>query len=573
MLARVQRCQALQLRDARAMKRSPIDAFKQQGRPLTDATRAQCQQLGWTAVAGNSTSFAYGADSNLTSEGFPTSNSGNSGVAYTYDHDDQVTDTTMNDSAIWTTSPYTYDEASLTRNADEQIGSTQAGSSSPIDYSYDPDSRLTSGIGSNYTYDAASRLTSQTTSSGPPNLTYDSDNELCASDTSSPSCSSPASTTTIYGYTTAGERCFSSVDPSTSDSGTSPPTSSGTSIYQWDQAGDLTCLSNQNAATNCASPGSSNTTTYTYNGAGLRIGEETHTATYVFTWDTLGSTPNLLADGHDYYLYGPGSTPIEQVDESSGASIYLASDTQGVKVTINSDGTEDGSVAYDSYGNPTTGAGTNFGFAGAYTDPNGLIYLINRYYDPSTGQFLSLDPIASVSNQPYGYANENPANEDDTSGLCSVPSGDPEQPFTFTHAGPCTAGENAIINAQAVAICEGTSIYAGEASGGGGIGFQFNVVQGLEGGVNFLRGLGNSVVKSVDFIVHNASLHSLNPSFSVSPCLLLAIPTTPLSSRTSRQVLLAATLQNLVLIPPRSSSTRRPKFSPLTFTFISLRCA
>jgi RHS repeat-associated protein len=30
-----------------------------------------------------------------------------------------------------------------------------------------------------------------------------------------------------------------------------------------------------------------------------------------------------------------------------------------------------------------------FGFAGGYTDPTDLIYLIHRYYDPSTGQFIS----------------------------------------------------------------------------------------------------------------------------------------------------------------------------------------
>jgi RHS repeat-associated protein len=44
---------------------------------------------------------------------------------------------------------------------------------------------------------------------------------------------------------------------------------------------------------------------------------------------------------------------------------------------------------------PTTDgltATTAFGYAGGYTDPDGLIYLINRYYDPATGQFTSVDP-------------------------------------------------------------------------------------------------------------------------------------------------------------------------------------
>jgi len=44
---------------------------------------------------------------------------------------------------------------------------------------------------------------------------------------------------------------------------------------------------------------------------------------------------------------------------------------------------------------------------------------VGRYYDPATSQFLSVDPLVDVTQQPYGYANENPANESDPSGLWS----------------------------------------------------------------------------------------------------------------------------------------------------------
>jgi RHS repeat-associated protein len=42
---------------------------------------------------------------------------------------------------------------------------------------------------------------------------------------------------------------------------------------------------------------------------------------------------------------------------------------------------------YDSYGNPCTSCTSfsSFGFEGGYTDQTGLIYLIDRYYDPTTG--------------------------------------------------------------------------------------------------------------------------------------------------------------------------------------------
>jgi RHS repeat-associated protein len=35
-------------------------------------------------------------------------------------------------------------------------------------------------------------------------------------------------------------------------------------------------------------------------------------------------------------------------------------------------------------------------FAGGYADPTELIYLVNRYYNPATGQFTSVDPLASA---------------------------------------------------------------------------------------------------------------------------------------------------------------------------------
>lgn len=87
-----------------------------------------------------------------------------------------------------------------------------------------------------------------------------------------------------------------------------------------------------------------------------------------------------------------------------------------------STGTVTASYDYDAYGNPTVLSGslsaTPFGFAGAYSDTeSGLLYLINRYYDPTTGQFLSVDPDVAQTGQPYGYVGEDPMNEVDPLGL------------------------------------------------------------------------------------------------------------------------------------------------------------
>ncbi|MCU1493592.1 MAG: hypothetical protein JWO62_1356 [Acidimicrobiaceae bacterium] len=41
---------------------------------------------------------------------------------------------------------------------------------------------------------------------------------------------------------------------------------------------------------------------------------------------------------------------------------------------------------------------------------------INRYYDPGTGQFLSVDPLVDQTGLPYGYTGGNPVNYTDASG-------------------------------------------------------------------------------------------------------------------------------------------------------------
>ena len=92
-------------------------------------------------------------------------------------------------------------------------------------------------------------------------------------------------------------------------------------------------------------------------------------------------------------------------------------------------------ASYDAYGQVITGGLSNvtpFGYAGGYTDPTGLIYLVNRYYDPSTGQFLSVDPLVAITGEPYAYVGGDPVNGSDPLGLWwCMPQG---------ASGPCPTG-------------------------------------------------------------------------------------------------------------------------------------
>ena len=47
--------------------------------------------------------------------------------------------------------------------------------------------------------------------------------------------------------------------------------------------------------------------------------------------------------------------------------------------------------------------------------------VVDRYYDPQTGQFLSVDPLIEQTEQAYIYVNDNPVNGTDPTGLAPKP--------------------------------------------------------------------------------------------------------------------------------------------------------
>ena len=127
----------------------------------------------------------------------------------------------------------------------------------------------------------------------------------------------------------------------------------------------------------------------------------------------------------DYYVYGASGVPTEQISVATGTAIYLYTDQLGsVRMEVSATGAVIGSQSYSDYGTVSSTSGTDptpFGFAGGYTDATGLIYLINRYYDPATGQFVSVDPLVGVTGAAYGYAGGNPVSNVDPHGLCDAP--------------------------------------------------------------------------------------------------------------------------------------------------------
>jgi RHS repeat-associated protein len=111
----------------------------------------------------------------------------------------------------------------------------------------------------------------------------------------------------------------------------------------------------------------------------------------------------------------------------AGTRHYYYTDPQGtVLAKADAQGNIIASYDYAPYGTQALGtAPSGPGYTGHVNDPDtGLVYMQARYYDPSTGRFLSADPAGpSPGNlfnfNRYDYANNNPINHTDPDGRCA----------------------------------------------------------------------------------------------------------------------------------------------------------
>ena len=304
-------------------------------------------------------------------------------------------------------------------NADNltSIGSNQG--STPIDsftYGVDGNSQVTSvtstGVPADnhtYTYNSLNQIAnvdSTTTynydqANNPTQLTsnyqgFDTANQLCwtlpSAPTGTPTCASPPAGATTYNYDSRGNR-------------TSVTTSASTTSLGYDQASRLTSY-----GTN---------TSYTYNGDGLRMTKTTGAVTEDYTYD---QNDKILVDGATSYIYGPRGLPLEQITNSGTVTWYHHDRLGSTRPLTNSAGAVVGTFTYSPYGVLIASTGTSstpLGYAGEYMDnESDYLYLINRYYDPATGEFLSVDPLQSTTLAKYVYVDDDPLNGADPYGLC-----------------------------------------------------------------------------------------------------------------------------------------------------------
>ena len=165
--------------------------------------------------------------------------------------------------------------------------------------------------------------------------------------------------------------------------------------------------------------GESSTRRYFVYFAGVPICE-LNASGYIIATNTFG--PTGLVSRHEYTVNSNGGVTGSQ-------HFYYTFDPLGHVCQIqNAGGTVIASLAYDAYGQPISGSGTNptpYGYggqAGYYTDPEtNLILCSLRYYDPSTGRWLNRDPIGyGGGRNVYAYCGGNPVGRLDAWGLMSL---------------------------------------------------------------------------------------------------------------------------------------------------------
>ncbi len=345
------------------------------------------------------TRFTYDEDSALKKVTFPSETKDED--AYTYNDADQISEVKM------TKSTETLAALVYTRDNDGQVKKTTAKGlpgAEVTENTYDENNRLTKYGSTEYKYDADNNPTAEGSSTN----TYNEGDEL------------EKSTGETYTYDELGERTKAT------------PEKGPATTYGYDQEGNLISIERPKEGET-----SEIKDTDTYNGENLRTSQTIAGTTSYLAWDMTETLPLVLSDSTNSYIYGP-SAPIEQINNTTGTVTYLHHDQAGsTRLLTGSTGKTEGSYSYGAYGTPEHSgtATTPLGYDGQYTSSDtGLIYLRNRVYDPSTAQFLTVDPAVSITREPYVYGGDNPVNRRDPDGLSA--EGLEGVPCYFPFCGP-----------------------------------------------------------------------------------------------------------------------------------------
>jgi RHS repeat-associated protein len=347
---------------------------------------------------GKSSSYSYDPAGNRTGLAYPNGTS----VSYSYDINNRLTNLSHN-ATVGQMAAYSY-----------TLGAT--GNRTKIDES--------SGISREYSYDKLYRLTKEQVTDPANTQSYTNDfsydamgNRLNKTLTAQ---AVPPVISTDYSYNAADQLVTENGGTYTYDlngSLASKTDSGGTTTYTYDYDGRMIRV---------VSP--TGTTTYAYDVDGNRVEATTATETVKYLVDTTRGLAQILAE------YRPDGTLIASYTYAddlmsmtrNGQAYWYHFDGLGsTRMLTDETGAITDIYDYDAFGNliAKTGMTENpFLFTGQQFDANnGFYHLRARYYQPSTGRFMAVDPYEGDVYEPatlhkYLYTANDPVNMVDPSG-------------------------------------------------------------------------------------------------------------------------------------------------------------
>ena len=173
---------------------------------------------------------------------------------------------------------------------------------------------------------------------------------------------------------------------------------------------------------------------YWYDADDNRIDMYDHSTNMKYTYDCAGGRSRLVwTSSHLYevttYAYGAEGLIWSRTDGSYQVYHY---DYRGSVIAVTDiDGNITDTITYTAYGKQASRTGTSkliFGYNGRHgvlSDPNGLLYMRTRFYNPDFKRFMSADIIDgsiadSTSLNVYAFVNGNPISLIDPFGLSST---------------------------------------------------------------------------------------------------------------------------------------------------------
>lgn len=286
---------------------------------------------------------------------------------------------------------YTFDAGGRIVSAADHTGAKST-------YTYDDNGRLQGYSDSTgttlYTYDASGNRVSKQAPNGSTTYTYNDLNQLITR--------SGADGSLSYLYNPKGEL-----------------TDKGTTHLDWNIDGKIIKVINENG----------NMVEFVYNAIGQRIEkivkDQTGTITRHLRYQYEDATGQLISEtdlitnltiSYAYDAYG-----MRLSQSQKGNTYYYVYDAHGsVSGLTDNSGQFVVQYQYDPWGNLLNKTGTlanPFTYSGYYYDEETkLYYLINRYYDPQDGRYLSRDAYESDFGNLYLYTGNDPVNYDDPDG-------------------------------------------------------------------------------------------------------------------------------------------------------------